>query len=142
ERGYVKVNEMMRTDEPSIYAIGDLVPTPALAHVASHEGTVAVETMAGLDPHPINYDRIPACTYCDPEIASIGLTEAAAKARGIEVKTGKFPFAAIGKAAILGESGGFVKIVADAKYDEVLGVHIIGPRATELIGEASLGLQI
>jgi hypothetical protein len=98
--------------------------------------------MAGLDPHPINYDRIPACTYCDPEVASVGLTEAAARSRGIDVKTGKFPFAAIGKAAILGETGGFVKIVADAKYDEVLGVHIIGPRATELIAEASLGLQI
>jgi dihydrolipoamide dehydrogenase len=110
--------------------------------VASHEGHVAAEAIAGTNPHPVNYDRIPACTYCDPEVASCGLSEAEAKRRGIEVRTGRFPFAAIGKAAILGDTGGFVKIVADAKLDEVLGVHIIGPRATELIAEASLGLQL
>lgn len=142
ERGFVKVGPLMETDEPGIFAIGDLVPTPALAHVASHEGTVAAEAIAGLGPHPINYDRIPACTYCDPEVASVGLTEAEAKRRGIAVKTGRFPFAAIGKAAILGDTSGFIKIVADAKYDEVLGVHIIGPRATELISEVSLGLEL
>src|SRR6185436_2283706 len=94
------------------------------------------------DPHPINYDRIPACTYCDPEVASVGLTEAEARKRGIDVKTGRFPFGAIGKSAILGETGGFVKIVANGKLDEILGVHIIGPRATEMIAEASLGLQL
>ena len=142
EKGFVRVSPMMATDEPGIYAIGDLVPTPALAHVASHEGHVAAEAIAGKNPRPLNYDRIPACTYCDPEVASVGLTEAAARGRGIEVRTGKFPFAAVGKAAILGESSGFIKIVADAKYDEVLGVHMIGPRATELIAEASLGLEL
>ena len=142
ERGFVQVDALMRTSEPGVYAIGDLVPTPALAHVASHEGVVAAESIAGLKPRPVNYDRIPACTYCDPEVASVGLTEAEARRRGLEVRTGKFPFGAVGKAAILGDSGGFVKIVADAKLDEILGVHIIGPRATELIAEASLGLQL
>jgi dihydrolipoamide dehydrogenase len=142
ERGFVQVDGMMRTAEPGIYAIGDLVPTQALAHVASHEGTIAAEAIAGLRPHPINYDRVPACTYCDPEVASVGLTEAEARRRGIEVRTGRLPFGAIGKAAILGETGGFVKIVADAKLDEVLGVHIIGPRVTELIAEATLGLEL
>ena len=142
DRGFVKVDPLMRTDEPAIYAIGDLVPTPALAHVASHEGQVAAEAIAGRNPRPVNYDRVPACTYCDPEVASVGLTEAAARSRGIEVKSARFPFAAIGKAAILGDTGGFVKMVSDAKLDEILGVHIVGPRATELIAEVSLGLQI
>jgi len=142
DRGYVKVDAFMRTEEPSLFAIGDLVPTPALAHVASHEGVVAVETIAGKNPHPVNYDRVPSCTYCDPEVASVGLTEAAAKARGLDVKTGRFPFAAIGKAAILGDSTGFIKIVTEKKYDEILGVHMIGPRVTELIAEATLGLEI
>jgi len=142
ERGYVMVDRLMRTAEPTVYAIGDLVPTPALAHVASHEGVVAVEAIAGKNPHPINYDRVPSCTYCDPEVASVGLTEAAARARGIDVKTGRFPFAAIGKAAILGDTTGFIKIVTDRKYDEILGVHMIGPRVTELIAEATLGLEI
>ena len=142
DRGYVKVDGFMRTAEPSLFAIGDLVPTPALAHVASHEGVVAVESIAGLPVHPVNYDRVPSCTYCDPEVASVGLTEAAAKARGIDVKTGRFPFGAIGKAAILGDTTGFIKIVTDKKYDEILGVHMIGPRVTELIAEATLGLEI
>jgi dihydrolipoamide dehydrogenase len=142
DRGYVTVDGYMRTAEPSVFAIGDLVPTPALAHVASHEGVVAVEAIAGRNPHPVNYDRVPSCTYCDPEVASVGLTEAAAKARGYDVKTGRFPFAAIGKAAILGDATGFIKIVTDKKYDEILGVHMIGPRVTELIAEATLGLEI
>ena len=142
DRGYVKVDGFMRTAEPSLFAIGDLVPTPALAHVASHEGVVAVESIAGLPVHPVNYDRVPSCTYCDPEVASVGLTEAAARARGIDVKTGRFPFGAIGKAAILGDTTGFIKIVTDKKYDEILGVHMIGPRVTELIAEATLGLEI
>jgi dihydrolipoamide dehydrogenase len=142
EKGFVKVSGTMATDEPGLYAIGDIVPTPALAHVASHEGIVAAEAIAGKGPRPIHYDRIPACTYCEPEVASVGLTEAEAKRRGIDVRTGKFPFGASGKAAILGDSGGFVKLVADARYDEIVGVHIIGPRATELIAEASLGLVL
>jgi dihydrolipoamide dehydrogenase len=142
DRGYVMVDPFMRTAEPSIYAIGDVVPTPALAHVASHEGVVAAEAIAGKNPHPVNYDRVPSCTYTDPEVASVGLTEAAAKARGIDVKTGRFPFAAIGKAAILGDITGFIKIVTDKKYDEILGVHMIGPRVTELVAEVTLGLEL
>jgi len=103
---------------------------------------VAVESIAERNPHPVNYDRVPSCTYCDPEVASVGLTEAAAKARGIDVKTGRFPFAAIGKAAILGEITGFIKVVTDKKYDEIVGVHMIGPRVTELIAEATLGMEL
>jgi dihydrolipoamide dehydrogenase len=142
DRGYVLVDGFMRTAEPGVFAIGDLVPTPALAHVASHEGVVAAESIAGLTVHPVNYDRVPSCTYSDPEVASVGLTEAAAKARGHEVKTGRFPFAAIGKAAILGDITGFIKVVTEKKYDEILGVHMIGPRVTELIAEATLGMEL
>jgi len=142
KRGFIEVDAMMRTGEPGVYAIGDLLPTHALAHVASHEGIVAVEHIAGRNPHPIDYDRIPSCTYCQPEVASIGLSEEKAKERGYEVIVGKFPFSAIGKAKILGDSRGFVKIVAEKKYDEVLGVHIIGPHATELISEATAALNL
>ena len=142
ERGFVEVDEMMRTGEPGVYAIGDILKTQALAHVASHEGIVAVEHAAGGDPHPIDYDRIPSCTYCQPEVASIGLSEAEAIRRGHDVAVGKFPFTAIGKAKILNDTRGFVKIVAEKKYDEVLGVHIIGPHATELIAEATAALNL
>jgi dihydrolipoamide dehydrogenase len=142
DRGFVRVDEFMRTNVPGVYAIGDLVPTAALAHVASAEGVVAVEHMAGRETRPINYDRVPGCTYCSPEIGSIGLTEAKARERGYEVAVGKFPFSAIGKARILNQTGGFVKIVAEKKYDEVLGVHIIGPAATELISEAGVALSL
>jgi dihydrolipoamide dehydrogenase len=142
ERGFVQVDGRMRTGEPGVYAIGDLLSTQALAHVASHEGIVAVEHAAGLDPAPIDYDRIPSCTYCHPEVGSIGLSEAAARERGHDVVVGKFPFTAIGKAKILNDTGGFVKIVAEKKYDEVLGVHIIGPHATELIAEATAALNL
>jgi dihydrolipoamide dehydrogenase len=125
-----------------VYAIGDVVKTPWLAHVASHEGILAVDHIAGKPVRAIDYDKVPNCTYSAPEVASVGLTEAAARERGYDVKVGKFPFAAIGKAMILGDTGGFVKIVAEARYDEVLGVHVIGPRATELIAEATLGVQL
>ena len=141
ERGFIKVNGMMQTNVEGIYAIGDCVPTPALAHVASAEGIVAAEHIAGHHPPAIDYEKIPACTYCNPEVASIGLSEATARERGYDVKIGKFPFSANGKATILGQRNGFVKIVADKQYDEVLGVHIIGPRATELIAEGGVALS-
>jgi dihydrolipoamide dehydrogenase len=142
DRGYIKVDEFMRTAEPNVYAIGDVVPTPWLAHVASKEGCLAAEHIAGRNPQPINYDRVPNCTYCEPEIGSVGLSEAKAKERGHEVKVGKFPFSALGKAMILGETEGFVKVVADAKFDEVLGVHIIGPHATDLLAEACVAMGL
>ncbi|HLJ74552.1 MAG TPA: dihydrolipoyl dehydrogenase, partial [Thermoanaerobaculia bacterium] len=135
DRGYVQVDEFMRTAEPNVYAIGDIVPTPALAHVASFEGILAIEHMKGLDPRPINYDHVPNCTYTDPEVASVGLTEKKARERGYDVKVGKFPFTANAKARILADANGLVKIVSDKKYDEFLGMHIVGPRATELIVE-------
>jgi dihydrolipoamide dehydrogenase len=133
---------MMRTGEPSVYAIGDIVPTQALAHVASHEGIVAVEHAAGRNPRPVDYDRIPSCTYCQPEVASVGLSEEEARKRGHDVVVGAFPFSAVGKAKILGDTRGFVKIVAERKHDEALGIHIIGPHATELIAEAVTALSL
>lgn len=142
ERGYIKVNPYMQTAVPHIYAIGDVINTPWLAHVASAEGILAVEHMAGEKVRPINYDRVPSCTYCEPEVASVGLTEAKARERGYDVAVGKFPMAALGKAKILGKTGGFVKVVRDKKYDEVLGVHIIGAHATDLIAEACVALQM
>jgi dihydrolipoamide dehydrogenase len=142
ERGYVRVDEFMRTAEPGIFAIGDVVPTPWLAHVASKEGILAAEYIAGKNPQPINYLHVPNCTYCDPEIGSVGYTEARAKEKGFDVKIGKFPFSALGKAKIIGETEGFVKVVADAKYDEVLGVHLIGPHATDLLAEACVALGL
>jgi dihydrolipoamide dehydrogenase len=142
ERGYVKVNGLMQTAVPHVYAIGDVVNTPWLAHVASAEGILAVEHMAGQHVKPLNYERVPSCTYCEPEVASVGLTEAKARERGYDVKVGKFPFTALAKAKILGKSAGFVKIVREAKYDEVLGVHIIGAHATDLIAEACAVLQL
>jgi dihydrolipoyl dehydrogenase len=142
DRGYLKVDEYMRTAEPGVYAIGDLVPTPWLAHVASAEGILAVEHIAGKDPTPINYDRVPNCTYCYPEVGSVGLTEARARERGYDVKVGRFPVPVIAKAQILGANDGLVKIVADKRYDEVLGVHIIGPHATDLIVEGCVALQM
>jgi dihydrolipoyl dehydrogenase len=145
ERGYVKVVDgYMRTAVPHIYAIGDVVPNkPWLAHVASAEGIVAVEHMAGHETRPLDYRRVPGVTFCDPEVASVGLTEAKARELGYDVQVGKFPFTALGKAAIVGKTEGFVKIVREKKYDEVLGVHIVGVHATDLIGEAcaALGLE-
>ncbi len=142
EKGYIKVDATMRTNVSGVYAIGDVIPTQALAHLASAEGVLAVEHMAGRPTRPINYDQIPGCTYCSPEIGSIGLTEAKARERGYEVVVGKFPFSAVGKARILNQASGFVKIVAEKKYDEVLGVHIIGPAATELIAEAGAAMKL
>jgi dihydrolipoamide dehydrogenase len=133
---------MMRTTEPGVYAIGDITPYPMLAHVASAQGIVAVEHIAGKSPPPINYDRVPNATYCYPEVASVGLTEAKAKERGYDVKVGTFPFSAVHKATISGEAIGFTKIVSEKKYDEVLGVHIVGPHATELLAEACVALKL
>jgi dihydrolipoamide dehydrogenase len=142
DRGFIKVNEFQQTAEPGIYAIGDVVAgTPQLAHVASSQGMVAVATMAGKPATPINRNRIPGATYTEPGIGSVGLTEAQAKAAGYDVRIGKFPFAANSKATILGSHDGFVKIVADAKYGEILGVHIIGPQAYELISEAVTAME-
>jgi dihydrolipoamide dehydrogenase len=139
---YVAVDEYMRTNVPGVYAIGDVCPTPWLAHVASKEGILAVDHIAGKPVEPIDYDKVPNCTYSSPEVASVGLTEREARERGYDVRVGKFPFSAIGKAMILGDTDGFVKIVSEKRYDEALGVHIIGPRATELIAEATLGLKL
>jgi dihydrolipoamide dehydrogenase len=141
-RGMVEVDPYMRTGEPGIYAIGDIVPTPALAHCAFAEGILAVEQIAGKEVRPINYDHVPNATYTDPEVASVGLTERKAKERGYDVKIGKFPFTANAKAKIVGEAVGLVKYVTDAKYDEILGVHIVGPKATELIVEAGAALEL
>jgi len=143
EKGFITVDEFQQTAEKGVYAIGDVVPTPLLAHLASKEGIVAVEHMSGQkDVRPINLRLVPNCTYCDPEVASVGLTEAKAKEQGYDVLVGKFPFSASGKARILGEEEGFVKIVSEKKYDEILGVHIIGPHATELIAEACVAMQL
>jgi dihydrolipoamide dehydrogenase len=143
EKGFIQIDEFQQTGEKGVYAIGDVVPTPLLAHLASKEGIVAVEHIAGhKDVRPINLRLVPNCTYCDPEVASVGLTEAKAKEMGYDVRLGKFPFSASGKARILGEEEGFVKIVSEAKYDEILGVHIIGPHATELIAEACVAMQL
>ncbi|MEO8382080.1 MAG: dihydrolipoyl dehydrogenase [Acidobacteriota bacterium] len=142
KRGFIAIDEFMRTGEPGVYAIGDIVPTPALAHCGSAEGILAVEHIAGKNPRPINYDHMPNATYTDPEVASVGLTEKKAKERGYDVKVGKFPFTANAKGKILGDASGLVKYVVDAKYDEVLGVHIVGPKATELIAEACVALEL
>lgn len=142
DRGFVQVDGFQQTAEKGVYAIGDVVPTPLLAHLASKEGIVAVEHMAGKNPQPINLRLVPNCTYCDPEIGSVGLTEAKAREQGYDVKVGKFPFSASGKARIIGEEEGFVKVVSETKYDEILGVHIIGPHATELIAEACVAMQL
>lgn len=141
DRSTVVVDGFMQTSAKGIYAIGDVVATQQLAHVASAEGVVAVEHIAGRTVRPLNYLHMPGATYCSPEIGSVGLTEAAAKDKGYEVKIGKFPFAASPKATILGENEGFVKIVSEAKYGELLGVHIIGPHATDLIAEAVVALE-
>jgi dihydrolipoamide dehydrogenase len=142
EKGYIKIDDHMRTAEPNVYAIGDVIPTPWLAHVASAEGILAVETIAEKNPRPINYDHVPSCTYCQPEVASVGLTEAKARERGYDVKVGHFPIPVVAKAQILGAAEGMVKVVSDARYDEVLGLHLIGPHATELIVEGCVALQL
>ena len=138
--GFVEVNGMMQTAVPNIYAIGDIVPTPQLAHVASHEAVLAADHLAGRHVEPLNYQHVPSCTYSDPEVASVGLSEGKAKEKGYDVKIGRFPFSAVGKARVMGKTDGFVKVVAEKKHDELLGVHIIGPRATDLIAEAVVAL--
>ncbi len=142
-REYVTVDKNMQTNISGIFAIGDVVPTPALAHVASHEGMLAMRHIAGDHPEPLNYDLAPACIFCSPEVARVGLTEAAARERGFDVITSKFPIAAMGKAAILGESEGFVKLVSEKKYKQILGIHMIGPYVTEMITEGTclIGLE-
>jgi dihydrolipoamide dehydrogenase len=147
--GYIGVDRLFRTGVPGFSAVGDVIsfgkgtaPHPQLAHVSSAEGVVAAERIAGRDTRPINYDHVPACTYCDPEIGSVGLTEREAQERGYDVRVGTFPFFVLGRAKMAGEGEGFVKIVAEKKYDEVLGVHMIGPRATELVAEATLALRL
>jgi dihydrolipoamide dehydrogenase len=142
ERGFIKVNGQQQTAEPGVYAIGDVVAgTPQLAHVATMEGMVAVATIAGRPARPVNKNRIPGATYTEPGIGSVGLTEAQARAAGYKVKTGKFPFLANSKATILGHHDGFVKVVSDETYGEILGVHIIGPHAYELIAEAVVAME-
>lgn len=143
DRGFVRVNPFMQTDEPNVYAIGDIVAaSPLLAHVGESEGIVAVTHAAGKSVEPINYQQVPNCTYCEPEISSVGLSEKQALEAGHKVKVGKFPFSANSKAAILGAREGFVKIVSDERYGEILGVHMIGPRVTELITEAVLAMRL
>jgi dihydrolipoamide dehydrogenase len=146
DRGYIVVDPLFRTSVPGISAIGDVItmggPHYQLAHVSSMEGIVLAERIAGHAVQPINYDHVPRCTYTEPEIGSVGLTEAQAKAAGHEVRVGTFPFRALARARMAGETDGFVKIVAEKKYDEILGVHIIGPRATELIAEAVMALRM
>jgi len=142
DRGFIKTDRNQQTAEPGIYAIGDVVAgTPQLAHVATREGMIAVAHMAGKPAMPIHKNRIPGCTYTEPGIGSVGLTEAQARAAGYQVKIGRFPFAGDSRATILGHHEGFIKVVADEKYGEILGVHIIGPEAFELIGEAVTAME-
>ena len=147
ERGYIRVENLFRTGVAGISAVGDVItvdgrPHPQLAHVSSAEGIVTAERLAGRAVEAINYDHVPACTYCEPEIGSVGLTEAEAVSRGFDVRVGTFPFGVLGRAKISGDVEGFVKIVAEKKYDQVLGVHIIGGRATELVAEATAALRL
>jgi dihydrolipoamide dehydrogenase len=147
DRGYIRVDEQYRTSVPGISAIGDVITFdkpghPQLAHLSSAEGIALAERIAGKEYRPINYDQVPGCTYCDPEIGCVGLTEAEAKRRGYTVRVGTFKFGVLGRARIAGEMEGFVKIVADTKYDEILGVHMIGARSTELVAEATLALRL
>jgi dihydrolipoamide dehydrogenase len=135
ENGRVKVDEFYRTNVEGIYAIGDILAGPALAHVASAEGITCVEKIAGLSPEPVDYGNIPGCTYTSPEVSSVGLTEAKAKEAGYEIKVGKFPYSASGKASAAGQKDGFVKLIFDAKYGELLGAHMIGGNVTEMVAE-------
>ncbi len=143
DRGFIPTDEWMQTVEPNIYAIGDIVAgMPQLAHVGAMQGMVVAAKVAGKFAKPVKRNLIPGATYCDPQIASVGLTEAAAKAKGLNIKVGKFPFSANSKASIIGSHDGFIKVIADAKYEEILGVHIIGPQATELISEAVTAMEL
>jgi dihydrolipoamide dehydrogenase len=139
QRGFVKVSPRMETSVKGVYAIGDMAGAPLLAHKAMAEGVVAAEAIAGRDPRPVDYGNVPSCTYCRPQIASLGVSEARARENGREISVGKFPFTASGKAVALGETDGFVKVVADKATGEILGVHIVGPEATEIIHEFAVG---
>jgi dihydrolipoamide dehydrogenase len=141
DRGFIQIDDHMRTSVTGVYAIGDVAGPPMLAHKGQREGVVVAETLAGLHPHLVNYGNIPNATYCHPEVASIGLTEAACKERQLAYKVGKFPFSANGRARTAGETEGFVKIIADAKYGEILGAHIIGSHATEIIHELAVARE-
>jgi dihydrolipoamide dehydrogenase len=147
DRGYIKVDAEYRTTAPGVSAVGDVITFdkpghPQLAHLSSAEGIALAERIAGQEFRPINYDQVPGCTYCDPEIGSVGLTEAQARSRGFDVRVGTFKFGVLGRAKMAGETEGFVKIVAEKKYDEILGVHMIGLRSTELVAEATLALRL
>lgn len=147
DRGYVRVDELYRTNVPGISAIGDVIslgdrPHPQLAHVSSAEGIIVAERIAGRDVTPLDYDHVPASTYCEPEIGSVGLTEATARSKGYDVRVGTFPFSVLGRARMAGDTEGFVKVVGETRYDQLLGVHIIGGRATELVAEAAAALRL
>jgi dihydrolipoamide dehydrogenase len=142
DKGRILVNDYYQTNIPGYFAIGDVLPTQALAHVASAEGIICVEKIAGHNPEPLDYGNIPGCTYCSPEISSVGYTEKAAKEAGYDVKVGKFPFSASGKASAAGHKDGFVKVIFDAKYGEWLGCHMIGYNVTEMIAEAVVARKL
>ena len=143
DRGFVVTDEFQRTGEPGVYAIGDIVAnSPLLAHAASAEGILAAEHIAGESTEPLDYRQVPNCTYSNPEVGSLGLTERAARDAGYELRVGQFPFTAVGKAKVINDTAGFVKIVSDAQHGEILGVHIIGPHATDLIAEVGPLLKL
>lgn len=142
DKGKILVDDFFQTNVPGIYAIGDVIPGPALAHLASHEALVCVEKIAGKNPHPIDYTNVPGCTYTQPEVASVGFTEKAAKEKGYEIKVGKFPFSASGKASAAGAKDGFVKLIFDAKYGELLGAHMVGANVTEMIAECVMARKL
>jgi len=142
EKSFIPVNQWYETNVKGIYAIGDITGPPLLAHVASHEGIICIEKIAGKSPHALDYDSIPGCTYCQPQVASIGMTETKAKEAGYDLKIGRFPYAASGKARAIGERDGFVKLIFDNKYGELLGAHIIGAEATEMIAEIGMAKSL
>jgi dihydrolipoamide dehydrogenase len=141
DRGFIRIDEQMRTSAEGIYAIGDVAGPPMLAHKGEREGIVAAEVIAGKNEHRVNYGNIPNCTYCHPEVASIGLTEQQCKEQKLEYKVGKFNFSASGRARTSGETEGFVKVIRDTKYGEILGAHIIGAHATEMIHELAVARE-
>lgn len=142
ENGSIKTNAFFQTKESHIYAIGDIVGNKQLAHVASREGVIAVEHMANLEPQKLDYNQIPTCIYSNPEVASVGYTEKAAKEAGFEVEIGKFPFQGNGKALVYGQTEGFTKVIANKENDDILGIHMVGPHVTELISEAGLAMVL
>ena len=142
EKSFIPVNEWYQTNIDGIFAIGDIIGPPLLAHVASHEAIICIEKIAGLNPHQMDYDNVPGCTYCNPQVASIGMTEEKAIAEGFDIQIGRFPYSASGKARAIGEREGFVKLIFDKKYGELLGAHIIGAEATELIAELGLAKSL